>query len=248
VKAIFVAFVAAAVAFGGAVAVTFVLRDDSGATTPDNIYISLGDSVAAGNGVSEPETAGFVAVLARSRRIDHVYNVARPGAASGDVYAQQLASALPQAQAGTAGLITISAGGNDLAGLIPNPDCVVDPLPPTCPLDGALAIVEENLDRIVRDIRDANRVVPVVLLAYPNFFSGTGHAWEAPAGRVLARLNDVIREVAHRYERVAVAEPSFEGRGDELTGVNNYRFDPHPNARGHAIIAEAFARAIDGLE
>jgi lysophospholipase L1-like esterase len=247
VKAI-IAFVVGVGAFAAAIVLAFTLRDDSGASAPRDIYISLGDSVAAGNGVSDPETDGFVPVLAELRGIDHVFNVARAGATSADVYADQLSRALPTTQGGNVTLITISAGGNDLAGLIPNTDCVIDPLPPTCPLDEALAGVEANIDRILRDLRDANRVVPIVLLAYPNFFSGTGHAWEAPAGRVLPQLNEVLRGVAGRYDGVAVAEPSFEGRGDELTGVNAFRFDPHPNAAGHRVIAEAFDEAIEGLE
>jgi lysophospholipase L1-like esterase len=247
VKAV-IAFVAAVGAFAAAVVLTFVVRDDSGASAPRDIYFSLGDSIAAGNGVADPERDGFVAVLAQERGIEHVFNAARAGATSAEVYEEQLARALPSTQAGSVSLITISAGGNDLAGLIPNADCVIEPLPPTCPLEDALDGVEANIDRILRDLRDANRVVPIVVLAYPNLFSGTGHAWEAPAGRVLPRLNERLRAVAGRYDGVAVAEPTFDGRGDELTGVNAALFDPHPNAAGHRVIAEAFDAAVEELE
>ena len=89
--------------------------------------------------------------------------------------------------------------------------------------------------------------MPIVLLAYPNFFSGTGHAWEAPASRVLPRLDDVVRDVASRFDRVTVAEPSdaFECHAGELTHVNDAAFDPHPNDAGHRVIAGAFEAALE---
>jgi hypothetical protein len=87
-----------------------------------------------------------------------------------------------------------------------------------------------------------NQAAPIVLLAYPNLFSGTGHRFEAPASRVLPRLDDVIRTVATKYQHTAVADPSaaFEGHGRELTHVLDTPFDPHPNDAGHRVIADAF--------
>jgi hypothetical protein len=90
--------------------------------------------------------------------------------------------------------------------------------------------------------------VPIVLLGYPNFFSGTGHAWEAPAGRVLPQLVDSLQMVASEHDRVEVALPSFDGRGGELTHVNDEDFDPHPNDAGHRVIADAMLAALAKVE
>jgi hypothetical protein len=57
-----------------------------------------------------------------------------------------------------------------------------------------------------------------------------------------------MRDVASKYERVAVAEPSFDGRGGDLTHVLDAQFDPHPNDAGHRVIAEALLDALDQLE
>jgi len=232
-------------AFVGIAVVIASMRSSSGETGGD-VYVSIGDSIAAGNGASDPATTGFVALLAAREEVS-VRNLAVSGATTDDVLTEQLGKALVPIESGRAAFVTISAGGNDLAGLIPNASCVQEPLPASCPLDETLATVEKTLNAIVAYIRDANTRVPIVLLAYPNFFSGTGHAWEAPAGRVLPRLDELIREVASRFERVSVAETfdAFEGRGGELTHVNDAAFDPHPNDAGHRIIADAFASALE---
>jgi lysophospholipase L1-like esterase len=235
-------------AFVGTAVLIATLRSSSGESEND-IYVSIGDSIAAGNGASEPRITGFAPLLAAREEMT-LHNLAEAGATSDDVLSDQLGRALVMIQSGRTGLVTISVGGNDLAALIPNAACVEEPLPPSCPLDESLAKVKYNVGTMLSFIRDAHTRVPIVLLAYPNLFSGTGHAWEAPAARVLPRLGDVMRDLAARYDHVAVADPSpaFEGNGDELTGVLADPFDPHPNDAGHRAIADAFAEALGDLE
>ena len=209
-------------------------------------YIALGDSIAAGNGASDKASTSFVADLARDEHLDDVRNLAVAGSTTQDVIDTQLPDAVAAIKAGDVGLITIAVGGYDLAALIPNASCQEDPLPASCPLDEALADVEARLDRILGALRDADGNVPIVLLLYPNFFSGTGHPFEAPAGRVLPRLDEVIGRVARRYEHTALAAaaPAFEGEGGSLTHVLDPQFDPHPNDAGHRAIADAFEAAL----
>lgn len=210
--------------------------------------IALGDSIAAGNGATDPATGSFAAVLA-SRRGLELRSFAVSGADSAAVLSQQVPAALP-ALTDDVTLVVISAGGNDLAGLIPNAACTQDPLPPACPLEDALAAVERNMASIIDALRDERPQVPIALLAYPNFFSGTGHAFEAPAGRVLPQFGAMLEDLASRYDRVVVAKPGpkFESRGQDLTGVLDPKFDPHPNDAGHRVIADAFDEALRGLE
>lgn len=214
--------------------------------TGGGIYLSLGDSVAAGNGASDKAATSFVSLIARDEGNLETLNIAVAGSTTTDVIEKQLPQALAQTADARLDFITISVGGNDLAGLIPNATCQHDPLPATCPLDSALAKIEANLGTILDRLRDAHPETPIVLLAYPNFFSGTGHPFEAPAARVLPRLNDVIRRVAAKYAHAAIAEaaPPFEGRGRELTHVLDRAFDPHPTDAGHRLIADAFIAAL----
>ncbi len=218
----------------------------SAAKTYSGLYISLGDSVAAGNGASDRATTSLVALLAKDEGGLDTANLAVAGATTGDVIEKQLPQAADASRGKKVAFITISAGGNDLAALIPNTSCQLDPLPASCPLDEELAKVESNLNTIMQQVRKIDGRTPIVLLLYPNFFSGTGHPFEAPAGRVLPRLDEVIARVAAKYQHIAVAlgAPAFEGRGGELTHVLDPVFDPHPNDAGHRLLADAFEEAL----
>lgn len=222
---------------------------DSSSGNGSRIYLSLGDSIAAGNGASDAAKTSFPALLADARDVALV-NLAVAGATTQDVIDKQIPQAVDSLEGGDISFITLSAGGNDLAALIPNPTCQQEPLPASCPLDDALVGVEANLVTIMDRLREAYPGTPIVVLGYPNFFSGTGHQFDAPASRVLPQLDLVIDEVAGRYERTAVAHaaPAFDGRGTELTHVNDEQFDPHPNDAGHEVIARAFEEALDGLQ
>ena len=218
----------------------------SAAKSYSGLYISLGDSVAAGNGASDRSATDFVALLARDEGGLETANLAVAGATTSDVIEKQLPQAADAAHGRKIAFITISVGGNDLAALIPNTSCQLDPLPSSCPLDDELAKVEANLDTIMKRLRAIDGRTPIVLLLYPNFFSGTGHPFEAPAARVLPRLDEVIARVAAKSQHTAVAlgAPPFEGRGGQLTHVLDPVFDPHPNDAGHRALANAFEDAL----
>jgi lysophospholipase L1-like esterase len=160
----------------------------------------------------------------------------------------QLGQVLPLLGSGRVRFITISAGGNDLAALISNDACVADPPSESCPLDETLDGVEERIGDMLRLLRDEHVRVPILLLGYPNFFSGTGHPWEAPAARVLAELVTRLERQAAVYDDVLVATPSFDGRGGELTHLRDAHLDPHPNDAGHAVIADAMLAALREIE
>jgi lysophospholipase L1-like esterase len=226
---------------------------DTGATnTPAapraSVYVSLGDSIAAGNGASSPDTR-FAAIVYAESGAGAMIDLARAGATTTNVIDDQMPAIDGLLAGRDVALITVSAGGNDLASLIPNAACQEDPPPDTCPLDDALDAVEGNLRAIVDHLRQSYEDAPIVLLAYPNFFSGTGHQFDAPAARVLPRLAERIRSVASAHDNVAVADPApaFEDRSADLTHVLDPTFDPHPNDTGHSIIADAVLAALEPL-
>jgi lysophospholipase L1-like esterase len=243
-------FVAGLAALAAVVLLVYVVAAVGGSTdsaASGDVYASMGDSVAAGNGASDASTTAFAALVAAREELT-LFNVAKAGATTRVVIDEQLARVLPLLGSGRVRLITISAGGNDLAALIPNAACTEDSPPEACPLDETLDGVSGRLDELLRLLRDADPSVPIVLLGYPNFFSGTGHAWEAPAGRVLPALVQRLQTTAAKYDRVVVATPSFDGRGDEPTHVNDAQFDPHPNDAGHRVIADAILAALTEIE
>ena len=217
--------------------------------TAADLYISLGDSVAAGNGASDPAATSYAALIAASREVT-LFNIARAGADTQAVISDQLPQALPLLGGGRVAFITIAAGGNDLAPLIPNPDCTQDPAPESCPLDVTLDGVAARIGETLRLLREADAQVPIVLLGYPNFFAGTGHTWEGAAGVVLLMLTDTLQDVAGKYEGVSVATPSFaeQSINNALTHVREDPFDPHPNDAGHRIISDAIDAGLERIE
>jgi len=217
------------------------------------IYLALGDSYAAGLGASDAATTSYVALVwqdlrQRFPRLELV-NLAVAGHTSRELLDEQLPSALRAVEEGGVRTVTISIGGNDLMVLGANEECVRDPTSAACPLGEELVEVEANLGRTLGELRAAAGLdVPIVIMTYPNMFSIPGHPFEEPAAPALGRLNEVVREVAGRYD-VGVAELShaFDGRAGELVHVLDPQPDFHPNDAGHRVIAGAFVEAL-GLE
>jgi lysophospholipase L1-like esterase len=222
-------------------------RDESEPTVPQELYISLGDSIAAGSGSSEPQ-ASFPAIVAGDLGVE-LENLSVSGATTSDVLSNQIPRIAEVADGRAVGLITVSAGGNDLAALIPNSACVEDPVPSSCPLNDTLFNVAAGLGFIVDELRLMFPETPIVLLAYPNFFSNTGHPYEAPATRVLPDFARVVQGVAasHLRGNIAVAAPSFDGDGGALTHLLDEPSDPHPNDAGHEAIADAVLEAAQSI-
>jgi lysophospholipase L1-like esterase len=233
---------------GGIVVVAAICSTLSSSDAPSGgggLYVSLGDSIAAGVGASDPEASGFAPVLADIEGVE-LRNLAQAGALSTDVLEHQVPEFQALAAEREIAFVTISAGGNDLGLLVGQADCLEDPLPASCPLAPGLFQVAARLDQTLLAIRNADADAPVVVLEYPNFFSGTAHPFEDPAERVLPLLNAVIRRVAGQHEGVVVAETfeAFAGRGGDYTHLRDEHPDPHPNDAGHRLIAQAFALAL----
>jgi lysophospholipase L1-like esterase len=216
------------------------------------VYVTMGDSVAAGSGASEPAATGYAALVRdalEDRYGNHVRleNLAVIGHTADDVIERQL----PQARAILADervtLITLTLAGNDLYAQLVHPDCIDDPASAACPLEEALERIEANLDTIFSDLHAAaGPDVPIIVTTYPNFFSIPGHSLEENAGYALGRLNEVIRECAVRHgSLVAELERAFDGLADELTHVMETPMDPHPNNAGHRLIADAVMKALE---
>ena len=174
-------------------------------------------------------------------------SLATSGHTTQDLIDEQLPQALERLEAGDVWVVTVTIAGNDLGVYIVDGACLPDPSVPACPLEGGLLGVEQRLDRILGELREAGPGATIVILAYPNFYSGTGHQLERPAEIAYDLLNGVISTVAKRHN-VLVADPraAFQGRGNELTHLLDAEPDFHPNDAGHRVIADAFL-AVLGL-
>lgn len=214
------------------------------------IYLALGDSIAAGAGASDATNTGYVALVAEALRMRfgetlQVQSLAVASHTTQDLIDQQLPTALERLQEGDVRVVTLTISGNDLQQYAAHPACLQDPTEPTCPLENGLLQVEQRLSFILQELREGGPKAAIVIQAYPNLFSGTGHQFERAADIAFDLLNGVIVPVAERHD-VLVADPrrAFFLNGSILTHLQDRTPDAHPNDAGYRAIADAFLEAL----
>lgn len=220
--------------------------ESAGPAGPGDVYLALGDSLAAGFTVGQPEEAYVARIGAALRRQQPIAirNVAVPGETSASILRAQLPRALriiekERAAGRRVSPITIDIGGNDALAV------------ERAPNDARAATiirVERNiallLDQLIAaTTQDGKRTADIAIMTYYNPFPGD-ETDPASAAYWSARLNDAIMRVAaERGVAVADIRAAF-------AGGNVYRYtyvaagDVHANADGHALIAEHFLRAL----
>ncbi|HEY5629331.1 MAG TPA: SGNH/GDSL hydrolase family protein [Candidatus Limnocylindrales bacterium] len=177
-----------------AVVMTAALAAPAAAAEPATRYIALGDSLAWGDGASDPATTAYVPLLAdyfagtAHAGAKQMVNLAIRGETTDSLIERELAQAvalIDDPKTDTR-VVTISIGGNDLLNLINDPDdaCVIDFASPACQglMGSAMAGVQANLPVIFGTLqaalaRDPGPEKLFVLLPY-SAFSGTGSPFE----------------------------------------------------------------------
>ncbi len=214
------------------------------------VYLALGDSIASGSGASDAARTSYVALVGEALRERfgdelEVQSLAVGGHTTQSLIDEQLAAAAERLREGDVRVVTITIGGNDLNEYGAFPACVDDPADLDCPLEEGLLEVEQRLSLILRELREAGPEAAIVIQAYPNLFSGTGHQFERQADTAFDLLNGVITGVARRHD-VLVADPrsAFRGRGVDLTHLLDPSPDAHPNDPGYRAIADAFLEVL----
>ena len=214
------------------------------------VYLALGDSIAVGSGASDGATTSYVALVVEALRTRfgeglELRSLAVAGHASQDLIDEQLPQAVEQLRKGDVRLVTLTIGGNDLGQYGADPACLPDPSDPACPLEDGLLEVEERLGLILQELREAGPDTAIVIMAYPNLFSSTGHEFDRPAEIAFDLLDGVITSVARRHD-VLVADPrrDFLGNGHLLSHLRDPTPDAHPNDAGYRVIAQAFLEVL----
>jgi len=245
-----------------------VQRQKVYATPETPLYAALGDSVAAGLGLSSNQTrcgrsdAAYPIQVATANGISLIH-AACSGATAGDLFTKQrrggpnLQPQLDSAFAyGTPKLITITAGANDAHWVQFARKCYRS----TCGTerdnrvaDGLLAALRVKLDYAFSDIarRSGDHPPKVIITGYYNPLSDECSAIElrlTPTeitwlGNRIALLNQTIKDVSDEYSFVTYAPVSFAGH--DICANNPWvqgLQEPapfHPNAQGQIVIARA---------
>jgi lysophospholipase L1-like esterase len=220
-------------------------------------YVALGDSYAAGYGAEATRdacgrtAAAYPALLARESRGGlALRNAACIGATTADVIRQS--SVLSR----NTGLVTITAGANDLSIKQVLQTCMSPAFAAACQRENALVnrklatVLPRDLNRMVRTVVTAAPNARVVITGYPLPFAKNRQCPAVPvdarlrtrANQVISRLNSVIAAAAGRNKvRYVDVEQSFAGHGlcsprPWLVGAEGMRDNRvlHPTATGHA--------------
>lgn len=198
----------------------------SSAPPAERVYVSLGDSYAAGyrpadGGAPAGTTRGGFADLVAAQAGLRLVNVACSGATSGQLTTSTGCSAANRApdapdpgnttqldaavralreNKGRVGLVTVVIGGNDLA------PCAVASGPLTCATD-AVADIQQNLAEVLPALREAAGDAPIVGLTYPDVFLGAWVSPDFPNGQQLARLSvPLFRDVFNKALKTEYAK------------------------------------------
>jgi lysophospholipase L1-like esterase len=210
---------------------------------PGEVYLALGDSLAWGARLEQPQTESYPALL--ERRIAAIspvemLNLAVPGETSVSFLRRQLPQALAlierERQAGRrVSPITLDIGGNDLRN--------VERGPPE-QRRATIATVQQNLAQILDELRQAaGRSADIAVMTYYNPYGGNP-AEENSEAYWVTQLNTAIRtEAAQRGVAVADTYAAFDG-GRAYSRTFILIGDIHANRQGHEAIAEQFWLAL----
>ena len=181
----------------------------------DLLYVALGDSAAQGIGASRPDR-GYVGLLARSvhAQTGHTVRVVNLSLAGGRLR-DVLEKQLPALAKLDADIVTIAIGANDMA-------------------DFDAARFEQQVTQLC-DALPEHAIVAEV----PSFYLGRFE-------RSVRAANDILRRVATRHGLpVARLHRSTVQRTAARTVLRDVAGDFfHPNDRGHAVWASAFAPLV----
>ena len=239
-------------------------------------YVSLGDSIAGGTGLSGARTERYSYLVAQELGADYVEN--NYGV---DNYTSTQLLTLVNSNLidfSNTGVITISIGANNI--LIPGPQIV-----PYLQSDAAAAYqllqsdgflgslaagvaqLAEDLPQIIAKLHELAPEAKIVLMTvynpyknakYPIVINGQAADFEIGSfcKSYVEQMNEIIKTVAGETGcLVADVYTAFEESNDVNTNVTlssgNYittSFDPHPNKRGHRLIAEVICAVLHDNE
>ena len=224
----------------------------------DDLYLALGDSLAANIGVDRPEdgyVSRFHAHLERETGRDlGLLNLGVSGESSLSIIHGQLPQALDEisqrrddGNANTrVSMLTIDLGANDLLAHIGSTECKLAPAGEACQarIDAAFEGFSKNFPQIVGTL--ANELEPdaefYIMTMYNPFDFGLGTPIGDFSNQILARLNGIIAENANNVG-AKLADPSDLMAGNAAAWTNMLKGDIHPNPDGYQAMAFSLAQA-----
>lgn len=205
-------------------------------------YVALGDSLAAGQTPQRMIDAGYTDFIAlRLASQGELASFTKQLAFSGFTTAQVLERVQePYAQATLqqATLITISAGANDLLGLVSTNAATGEVEFNQLTADFALNAVRENMIQLIEELQQRAPQAELYIMGYYFPYPHVHEQQQAGLVQQLNILNTILQTVAleHDAQFVDVAT-SFNKQGKRYLPNAT---DVHPNFEGYVVMANAF--------
>ena len=224
----------------------------------DDLYLALGDSLAANVGVNRPQdgyVSRFHAHLERETGRDlGLMNLGVSGESSISIMRGQFQQALDEirqrrddgAPNTRVSVLTIDLGANDLLTHLGSAECQQAPRGDACQarIDAGLEAFSENFPQIVGTL--ANELEPdaefYIMTMYNPFDFGLGIPFEEFSNEILVRLNAIIAENANNVG-AKLADPYRLMGGNAAAWTNMLQGDIHPNPDGYQTLAFSLAQA-----
>ncbi len=225
---------------------SFLFYPPAIAESPKHItYIAIGDSLTAGLGSSEENHLrihGFVPQFTKYLRDEHnviVENYGIPGLSSTGLLALLTADEALQNRLKTAGVISVSIGGNDFLQTIRS----VPESEDESALNLRMEILKRTYQETYKLLRDLNPDATIILLGLYNPYPKDHELTELGA-KYAPLFNGFIEEYADD-EKTLVIDPyeAFNGKALEWTHIA--KEDIHPNDEGYAEITRLMKAAYE---
>ena len=211
----------------------------SGASAKE-VYVALGDSLAAGQTPYAEIDAGYADLIAmqlmRSGQLaSFTKQLAFPGYTVEDVL-ERVQTEEARTVLKDATLITISAGANDLLSLVSHNPQTGSISYSQLPVNFALNNARKEYVELLERVKELAPQADVYVMGY--YFPYTS-VHDAQAQGVEGQL-DVLNEILKRTAEQAGAEFVPVAFGDEAARYLLNRADVHPNMEGYMVMANAF--------
>lgn len=208
-------------------------------------YVALGDSLAAGQTPNRAIDLGYADMIAMELRRHmplafYSKDLTYPGLTSGQVL-ERVRSEEARPVLEQASIITVSAGANDLLGLVG-----YDPRTGTLaydqiPADFALNGVRKNMAAILDELAERAPRATVYIMGYYFPYPHAREEMKPGLRKELGRLNAILKKEAEAAGAVFVpVEEAFAAEGSQL--LPNPA-DVHPTLEGYRRMANAFFKS-----
>lgn len=206
------------------------------------VYIALGDSLAAGQTPNRAIDAGYSDLIAQELTRSHQLTyyskaLAFPGYTTANVL-KTVRTNEAEELLKNATVVTISAGANDLLRLVQ-----VNPSKGTIAyqqiqVNYALNNVRKNIDEIIKEVQAITPKAKIYIMGYYFPYSHVHDAQKEGIKKELNTMNTILKKAANTNGATFVAvDETFNGHEKELIPNPS---DVHPTMEGYRLMANSF--------